>query len=229
VVKTDYYSIFHQKVMLLPDITIDSSEEDIVAFCKDEASQAPGYGHEMKLNYGLNLLLIKQQKQLVEDQNEYNKKILNANKKLVYATFGLVIATLLAGALQTYFLEKQVSDTRDIESSGLMFSLAKDFRTGVSSDLIYAIATNETPLLTENKGKFTDEQLDNYLVGYELLDQAYSQGLITKDMLSVAFSYDIERAYQNNEVTSFIHEARQDNRDDSIYQGFESLAQLFKQ
>jgi hypothetical protein len=78
---------------MFPDI--NSTEDEIVVFCKQEAGNAPGYGHEMKLNYGLNLLSVKQQKKLVDDQNEFNKKILGLNTGLVRATWALAGATII--------------------------------------------------------------------------------------------------------------------------------------
>jgi hypothetical protein len=83
--------------MALP--TIQSTNEEIAAFCENEASQAPGYGHEMKLNYGVNLLAIKQQKKLIDDQNNYNRQMLATNRKLVYATWVLAAATILLALL----------------------------------------------------------------------------------------------------------------------------------
>lgn len=77
------------------NITIESSEKDILEFCENEANQAPGYGHEMRLSYGQNLLIIKQQKRLVEDQNIYNKKQLFWSSILALATIGLTVATVL--------------------------------------------------------------------------------------------------------------------------------------
>lgn len=210
------------------EVNMDSSEEAIIAFCEKHATGNPVYyGNEMKLNYGLDLLSLKQQKKLLDDQNQYNTDILKANKKLVYATLAAVLVALVIGLFQIFLLRAQVNDAENIASSGLMFSLVKDFRAGASSGLIYAIATDQVPLLYKNGGKFSDEQLDNYLIEYELLAQAYDQKLITKDMISVAFSYDIERAYQNKEVMTFINETRKDNNDNSIYEGFISLAELF--
>jgi len=81
--------------MTINDIKIDSPEKDILEFCKNEADQAPGYGHEMKLNYGLNLLSIKQQKKLIDDQNTYNQDQLFWSRVLAVATICLAIATVL--------------------------------------------------------------------------------------------------------------------------------------
>ena len=77
------------------NLNLDSSEKDILAYCQKEADQAPGYGHEMKLNYGLNLLLLKQQNKLLNDQKIYNQKQLFWSRILAVATICLAIATIL--------------------------------------------------------------------------------------------------------------------------------------
>jgi len=87
-------------------ITIDSTEKEILDFCELEKDQAPNYGHEMKLQYGFNLLNLKQEKEILMNQNEYNKAQLNAQNKYnatqlfwsrvtAVATIGLVLVTLL--------------------------------------------------------------------------------------------------------------------------------------
>lgn len=83
--------------MQLKEITSHSSEEDILAFCQEHANGNPGVGtgHEMKLSYGLNLLLVKQQKSLLDEQREYNSKQLFWSRILAIATFVLALATVL--------------------------------------------------------------------------------------------------------------------------------------
>ena len=76
-------------------ITIDSTEKEILDFCEQESHQAPGYGHEMKLDYGFNLYAAKQQQKMLQEQNMYNGKQLFWSRILAIATIALVIATFL--------------------------------------------------------------------------------------------------------------------------------------
>ena len=122
----------------------------------------------------------------------------------------------------------QIIVNQNLESNKLMFDISKDFRTGNTSHLIYAIAIDEEPLLEENGGKFSDEELDNYLVRYELLYKAFEHKIINEDMLSIAFGYDIEKAYENKEILSFIDSVRNDAKDSELYIDFIKLAELEK-
>ena len=48
---------------------------------------------EISLNYLVNLLHLKQQRKLLEEQNKFNMSLIETNKKLVKATWALAIAT----------------------------------------------------------------------------------------------------------------------------------------
>ena len=79
------------------DLNLDSSEKEVIEFCQKEASGNPcmGVGHEMRLSYGLNLLLSKQQKRILDEQRTYNDKQLFWSRVLAIATIFLASATIL--------------------------------------------------------------------------------------------------------------------------------------
>ena len=80
----------------LSEITINSSDEEIKEFC--EAVPMMGLGSEMRqmyMDYGINLLNLKQQLKLLKEQEDYNKKQLTWSRILAVGTWALVIATLL--------------------------------------------------------------------------------------------------------------------------------------
>jgi hypothetical protein len=109
-----------------------------------------------------------------------------------------------------------------------MFQLSNEFRDRESSSLVYAIAIKQNPLLVKNGGKFTDEQVDNYLIKYELLYNAYQNKLISYNDLDTAFGFDIEMTAGNSEVKKFISDVRSEYNDHQIYMGFTKLSQLLK-
>jgi hypothetical protein len=78
--------------------------------------------------------------------------------------------------------------------------------------------------LKQKGGAFSDADLDDYLVMFELLDNAYKHHLITQDMVYDAFSYDLEKAYENKEIQEFIKSVGQQEHEVSDYEGFEALA-----
>jgi len=81
----------------MENITLNSTDEEILTVAKNHANGNPGVatGHEMKLSYALNLLIVKQQKKLIEDQNNFNKKQIKWTGGLVIGTWTLAIATFL--------------------------------------------------------------------------------------------------------------------------------------
>jgi hypothetical protein len=71
---------------------------------------------------------------------------------------------------------------------------------------------------------FNDADLDDYLVMFEILDNVYEHNLITRDMVYDAFSYDLEKAYENKEIQEFIRSVRKQEHEANDYDGFEALA-----
>jgi hypothetical protein len=62
---------------------------------------------------------------------------------------------------------------------------------------------------------------------FELLDTVYDNHLITREMVDDAFSFDIEKAYQNKEIQSFMAQVRSQENDNALYGGFEKLNREF--
>lgn len=81
---------------ILSEININSTEEEISKFC--EAVPMMGLGSEMRqmyMDYGINLLNLKQQQKLLNEQNNYNRKQLFSSWILNVGTWALVLVTLL--------------------------------------------------------------------------------------------------------------------------------------
>lgn len=82
--------------MDIKDYNINTKEEDLIKACQNlEQTTATSEGKALYLDYFLGLLNLKQQKDLLEKQNEFNKELLKTNKKLVKATWALAGATVL--------------------------------------------------------------------------------------------------------------------------------------
>ncbi|MCX6757795.1 MAG: hypothetical protein NTZ44_02875 [Candidatus Nomurabacteria bacterium] len=152
--------------------------------------------------------------------------------KLIRSNWALVGVTLLIGivsmSIMLYVSHVQRSNDLKKESAALMFQLSNEFRNDKNSHLVYTIADNKEPILIQNGGEFTEEQLDNYLVRYELIYNAYKNNLISFDDLNIAFAFDIEMAYNNKEIQKMISIVRTQYKDDSIYGGFTKLGEMLK-
>lgn len=169
-------------------------------------------------------LQIRQQKAMLKTQREESAKLMKVNWALVGVTLLIGIATM---AVTLYIARSQSNDELKKESATLMLQFYNGFRDRDNSPLVYAVAINK-PLLVQNGGKFTEEQLDNYLVKYEILYNAYANNLISEDDLNTAFGFDIEKASKNAEIQTFISNVRKENNDPGLYNGFAQLIQLIK-
>ena len=166
-----------------------------------------------------------EQKELIDNQRIESRKLIHTNWALVFVTLIIGIVSIL---VTLYISQIQINNDSKKESATLMFQLSDEFRNSENSSIVYAIAIGQKPLLIANGGKFTDEQLDNYLIRYELLYNAYQDGLISYDDLDTAFGYDVGAANQNLEVQKFISDVRKESNDSRIYRGFSTLAQILK-
>ena len=78
------------------------------------------------------------------------------------------------------------------------------------------------PILEENGGKSTREELSDYLDTFEAIADAQERRLATRDVIYIWHGYAIARAFENSEVRKFIAEERREDPD--FYTGFEALA-----
>jgi hypothetical protein len=121
----------------------------------------------------------------------------------------------------------QLNSGRKTESASLMFQINKEVRSGVNSHIVADIDAAKP--IFKPAGQYSLEEVDNYLMNWELLAKAYEHGLVNTDMLYDAFSYDIEKAWSNPEIQKFVMDARDAERNEDIYGGFEELATKFKE
>ncbi len=215
--------------------TVESTEEEMLEFIRERFDSQNG---DFYLKYITNLLNLKNQKELFKTQNNFNINILSENKKLVNWTKGLAVATMLlvvatmsmafSSFQQANELSIQIKATYTIEASSLMLDFNKELRSGIYLNLADDIANN-VPLFKQKGGKYSEAEIDNYLLIWEMLNNVYEQKLITHDMLYDTFSYDLENAYCNSEIKNFIQQARKDSvpADAGLYGGFSQLASQF--
>jgi hypothetical protein len=74
-----------------------------------------------------------------------------------------------------------------------------DTNTGIIADL-----ENNQPILVENKGRYTDVQLDNYLGDFDTITDAYNEGLLSEMNLCDSFSYYIGITASSSEVQKYM-------------------------
>jgi len=82
------------------------------------------------------------------------------------------------------------------------------------------------PILQRNGGNFTTDDLEGYLGVFDSLSDLYAKSMVSKDLFYNEFSYDIEKAYDNKEIKSYLEAIRKDETD--FYLGFDTLAKEMK-
>jgi hypothetical protein len=97
---------------------------------------------------------------------------------------------------------------------------------GVSAKLLGALEENENqPVLKERGGQFSELDVERLLGQFELLATACDHHLISEDMAYDAFSYYVETAFKNKEITAFLADIRKE--EPGYYEGFDQLAKRF--
>ena len=140
----------------------------------------------------------------------------------------LVLVQTIALIGSVYVLREQINDLRDTKSSrsaDFIFKFNEQLNKAPLARLRLAIVGRK-PILKKNGGKFSEDDLEEYLDLWEGLNDIYVKGLINKEMFYNSYSYDIGKAYENAEVQTFVKESQREAPD--FYTGFENLGREMK-
>lgn len=86
---------------------------------------------------------------------------------------------------------------------------------------------SRNPLMKENNpsGRFSQSDVEGYLGIYETIANLYEKNLISREMIEANFSYDIAKAYRNDEIKNLIRVEQKIDPD--LWVGFQKLGQMF--
>jgi hypothetical protein len=156
------------------------------------------------------------------------------NKRLSAVASVAVIAGVIA-ALGGVFIGTQTLKQAQRTASGTLVLRLRD----ALDDKRYAIITDEIqdhgsshPLLRDRGGKFRDSDIEKYLGNLSELGILVRYQVIVAEMAYDRFSYDVEKAWCNDDVQRVIHNARRANRSaaavaEPMYGSFEKLAKSY--
>jgi hypothetical protein len=146
------------------------------------------------------------------------KKIFNAAiKSLPHLTNLTVICGVVLALIQ-------FNHSGKIESAKLMLDFNNQLRNNQNNYTDFLDAVISDRPIVKPKGKFSDIQIDNFLVEWELLNQMRENKLISEDMSYDAFAYEVEATWCNKDINKFINDGRKENNSPDLYGGFEELA-----
>ena len=124
--------------------------------------------------------------------------------RLAYIATIIGVPLFLIGLLLAYC---QLRDTNKVARLTNFITLTNEFFNPTNTAIISTIE-DAKPILIENKGKYTDTQLDNYLGEFDTIYTAYIEGLLTEEHLCVSFSYYADITNKNKEVIAYINSQR---------------------
>jgi len=150
------------------------------------------------------------------------KKILNLLKKISLQDLANIV--LICGVILALI---QFRHSSKIESAKLMIDFNDQLRNNQNNYTEFLDAVDNGKPLMKPKGKFSDVQIDNFLVEWELLNEMRENKLISEEMLSDAFSYEVEATWCNKDIQKFITAARKEDNSPDLYVGVEELANYF--
>lgn len=147
------------------------------------------------------VLELRELKGLVSGLIQFGKSSDRYARRLYWLTWSLVGLTGMLVVLTVALLvdaRSQVSSQNNIALSAMFFD---SINTGIISNI-----ENGQPILVENKGKFTDAELDNYLGDFDTIDDAYAAGLLSMGQLCDSFSYYVTATWDDAEVQKYLAE-----------------------
>lgn len=118
-------------------------------------------------------------------------------------------------------------DTKKINSANFVLKINDEIHSNKYAKLKSAIDGNKSDSKILHNG-FDDRLLDDYINNFETLGMLMQENIITGKMAYIELSYDIEKAWCNNDVKNLIGKLRKVDNNPSgpnaFYSGFEQLA-----
>ena len=134
----------------------------------------------------------------------------------------LVLFTLALG----YF---QIRDSNRTAQMANFIALSTEFFNPQNTEIIEAIEAG-SPIRVRNQGTSSHVRLDNYLLDFETIAEAYHQGLLSGSQLCISFAHYIEITDDSNEIKDYIASVRKKQKKDepSAFVGLLSLTEIVK-
>jgi hypothetical protein len=147
---------------------------------------------------------------------ESNQRVQEANLRAQEGNLRVQQSTLAAQESTLLAQKNQMSSDFMLRFSD---ELNEDGSGRVSSAL-----DNHRPLTHDLK--VSDDDIDDFLSKYELLDAVYRYNVINQEMAYDAFSYDLKRALKDKRIIQYLLDSRRDESD--TFYGVRDLARAWK-
>ena len=135
-------------------------------------------------------------------------------------TFVLAVATVFLW-IST---RAQVIELRKSSQGTLLVTINRDF---FLTDRLYAVRKaieSGGPILTKNRGKLAEQDVDDYIGFFDLLQSLIRRDILARDLVEDNFCEFAVDAYKSKEIQSYIAEERKQLKSSDIEKDFEEFA-----
>jgi hypothetical protein len=126
------------------------------------------------------------------------------------------------------------SDTQKVNSATFVMKISEEVSNRKYFKLAFEIEehdNNHKILASKTTKGFSTRHLEDYIGIFDTLGNFVSDGVVTKEMAYNALSYEVEKAWCNEDVKRHVHELRKSDKAKSAlneyYRDFETLADSF--
>src|SRR5260221_469455 len=125
-------------------------------------------------------------------------------------SFIVAMGTLFYTGVQANLLQRQLKDTRKLESAKFVNNISHYLNSGSYNAIVSAIGSDDvfhdskTPILKDSGGKFTEKDINNYISNFDSIANLWQEGLVDNQMAYNQFSYNAEKAWCNNDIRDYI-------------------------
>ena len=113
---------------------------------------------------------------------------------MLLVTFGMLVAIF-----------QQVSSTRKAQEVASLISLNQQIYPCPKIESIVEDMNNGKKLAIKNGGRFSDNEIENFLGYFELIGIIKAKGYLEADTIHDMFGYDIEDIFNNKELVEHIN------------------------
>ena len=138
----------------------------------------------------------------------------------------IILAFVLA--LSTAFLWittwQALNESKKATQGSFILELNRDFYL---NDRLYGVrksVESNAPILKENGGRYTTQDIDDYIGFFELMSNLIDRNVIDYKLIDSNFGESIMSAYENKEIMNYIMHQRKDLNEPDLYSGFNDLA-----
>lgn len=146
------------------------------------------------------------------------------SKKIFWLNIILVLATIVGVGAATFQAVSQIKEWNNVQEDRKFSTLFRleDRLLNSTNQSIYSATEHNKPILKDNGGKFSTDDLDQYLNDLTSIESAYDRKLIDMSSAYEWFAEYFEMASQNKEVNDYLASIRKESPD--YYDGFEAFS-----